>query len=49
MDSFKQAMAAEWLDQLEWIRQQIDESDDGDLTLVLDLLTEAKNELENLL
>lgn len=49
MDSFKQALASEWLEQLEWLQQQVEENDDGDLTLVLDLLSEAKDELENLL
>lgn len=49
MDSFKQAMANEWLEQLDWIVQQVEENDDGELTHVLDLLGEGRDELKTLI
>lgn len=49
MDSFKSAMANEWLEQLDWIVQQIEENDDGELTHALDLLAEGREELKSLL
>lgn len=49
MDSYKKSMAIEWVEQLDWIINQVAECDDGDLTSVMDMLAEAKDEIESLM
>ena len=48
MDSFKESMVTEWLEQLDWLLKQIEENDDGDMTLALDSLSEGRDELKAL-
>jgi hypothetical protein len=49
MDSFTKNQAVEWLEQLDWMLTQMSEVDNGDLSLVIDLLSEGKDELESIM
>ena len=48
MDSFKSTMAEDWLERLSELISELEQNDDGELTLVLDSLSQGKDELESI-